>query len=63
MNVPDVDNFRDLGGRLGLEGRRIAQNKIYRSSGLNNNSSDGKIPGPARFTEEGRRIMLEALGL
>ena len=63
MNVPDVDNFRDLGGRLGLEGRRIAQNKIYRSSGLNNNSSDGKIPGPARFTEEGRRIMLEELGL
>ena len=62
LNVPDVDNFRDLGGRRGLEGRLIPQGLIFRCSGFNNNSSDGgKTPGPPRFTEEGLRIIREEL--
>jgi len=64
MYVPNVDNFRDLGGKKGLEGRISAQGMIYRSTGLNNNSTDGgKTPGGVRFTTEGKRIMLEDLKL
>ncbi|MBR6470675.1 MAG: tyrosine-protein phosphatase [Victivallales bacterium] len=62
LNVPNVDNFRDLGGRRGLEGRLIPQGLIFRCSGFNNNSSDGgKTPGSPRFTEEGLRIIREEL--
>ena len=62
LNVPNVDNFRDLGGRRGLEGRLIPQGLIFRCSGFNNNSSDGgKTPGVPRFTEEGLRIIREEL--
>ena len=62
LNVPAVDNFRDLGGRRGLEGRMIPQGLIFRCSGFNNNSSDGgKTPGAPRFTEEGLRIIREEL--
>jgi protein-tyrosine phosphatase len=62
LNVPKVDNFRDLGGRRGLEGRLIPQGLIFRCSGFNNNSSDGgKTPGAPRFTEEGLRIIREEL--
>lgn len=62
LNVPNVDNFRDLGGRRGLEGRLIPQGLLFRCSGFNNNSSDGgKTPGSPRFTEEGLRIIREEL--
>jgi protein-tyrosine phosphatase len=63
MNVPNVDNFRDLGGRIGLEGRRIAQNLAFRSTGLNSNSTDGRHSGPPRFNDEGRQILLKDLGI
>lgn len=33
-----VPNFRDLGGRRTLSGRRIRQGMVYRSAGLNNNA-------------------------
>ena len=59
LYVPHMGNVRDLGGRIGLEGRVVPQNKIFRSTGLNNNSSDGKVPGAPRFNDEGRRIMME----
>ena len=62
LNVPNVDNFRDLGGRRGLEGRLIPQGLLFRCSGFNNNSSDGgKTPGVPRFTEEGLRIIRDEL--
>lgn len=40
LAIPYVGNVRDLGGRVGLNGRRIRQGLIYRSSGLNQNSPD-----------------------
>ena len=36
----DVPNVRDLGGRVGLGGRRVRQGLVFRSAGLNNNASD-----------------------
>ena len=36
----DVPNVRDLGGRVGLGGRRVRQGLVYRSAGLNSNASD-----------------------
>ena len=35
---PGVSNARDIGGRIGLDGRRVKQGLIYRSGGLNNNA-------------------------
>lgn len=35
---PGVSNARDMGGRIGLNGRRVKQGLIYRSGGLNNNA-------------------------
>ena len=45
LYVPNVDNVRDIGGFVGLEGRIAPQGLIYRSSGLNKNSSDALRPG------------------
>ena len=64
LYVPNVDNVRDIGGFQGLEGRTVPQGLIYRSSGLNNNSSDGgKTPGSPRANAEGVRRMREELKL
>lgn len=35
-----VPNVRDLGGRVGRDGRRVRQGLVYRSAGLNANASD-----------------------
>ena len=35
---PGVSNVRDIGGRIGLDGRRVKQGLIFRSGGLNNNA-------------------------
>ena len=62
LNVPNVDNVRDLGGWTGLEGRKIPMGLIYRSSGLNSNSSDGgKTPGKPRFNDEGRDVLMNVM--
>lgn len=38
MDVPNIGNMRDLGGRVGLDGRRVKQGRIYRSAGWNSNA-------------------------
>ena len=35
-----VPNVRDLGGRIGRDGRRVRQGLVFRSAGLNDNASD-----------------------
>lgn len=42
IDLPNVTNTRDIGGRPGLGGRMIRQGMIYRSSGLNEDSPDFK---------------------
>ena len=65
--VPNVGNIRDLGGRIGLGGRRVKQGLVFRSAGLNSNAStyfscsetlkmynDGVLE--QKFGEEGRKM-------
>lgn len=44
-----VSNIRDLGGRKGLDGKRVRQGLVYRGQGLNDNSIDGVIKGKNRL--------------
>ena len=67
MYVPNVANIRDLGGRIGLGGRRVRQGRVFRSAGLNSNADvffsceetlkmyeDGVLE--KKFGEKGRKI-------
>ena len=38
VRLEGVPNLRDLGGRVGLGGKRVRQGLVYRSSGLNHNA-------------------------
>ena len=38
LDWPGVKNVRDIGGRIGLDGRRVKQGLVFRSGGLNNNA-------------------------
>lgn len=40
VRYPGVPNVRDLGGRIGLGGKRVKQGLVFRSAGLNNNAKD-----------------------
>ena len=40
IRVDGVNNVRDLGGRIGLGGRKIRQGLVFRSAGLNDNPTD-----------------------
>ena len=46
VRFPGVPNVRDLGGRIGLGGKRVKQGLIFRSAGLNNNA------GSTYYTKE-----------
>jgi protein-tyrosine phosphatase len=39
VRLDGVPNMRDIGGRIGLGGKRVKQGMIYRSAGLNNNAN------------------------
>lgn len=56
-------NFRDFGGRIGLDGRRVRQGLAYRGQGLNENSITGEVPGPNRLTVEDVRYLTQTLGI
>ncbi|GEM_PF-351212 len=60
--LPDCWNVRDLGGRPGIGGRKTPYGLIYRSGGLNFNSSDGgKTPGKNTVTDASIKEALEVL--
>ena len=56
-------NFRDLGGRIGMGGRRIRQGMVYRSRGLNDNSFDGIRKGRNRLSVEDVEYLTKTLGI
>ena len=64
MYVPNVRNVRDLGGRIGIGGRRVRQGLVYRSAGLNTNAiqKEPRKKGVTCFTSEGLRIATVYLG-
>ena len=39
LRFPGVPNVRDIGGWIGLGGKRVRQGLVFRSSGLNNNAA------------------------
>ena len=39
LRFPGVPNVRDIGGWIGLGGRRVRQGMVFRSAGLNNNAA------------------------
>ena len=59
----NVGNFRDLGGRIGRDGRRVRQGMVYRSQGLNNNSVDGIIKGKNRMMVSDVEYLTGTLGI
>ena len=68
MHLSRVHNMRDLGGRVGLDGRRVRQGILYRSAGLNANArkskSQGKmVPGKVTLTDASRAYAKHVLGI
>ena len=53
MRVENVPNFRDFGGRIGLDERRIRQGMLYRSAGLNDNATPVNEFSQEKLSSEG----------
>ena len=58
-----VGNFRDFGGRIGSDGRRVRQGLVYRGQGLNDNSVTGETQGRNRLTVEDVKYLTGTLGI
>jgi len=68
IHLSRVRNMRDLGGRVGLGGRRVRQGRVYRSAGLNTNarkskSKGGMVPGKETLTDASRAYAKGRLGI
>ena len=72
VHLHGVPNMRDIGGRRGLDGRRVRQGRVYRSAGLNDNSKKAglwgrlwgrRTPGKERMNDATRRYAKEVLGI
>lgn len=65
IRVDGVPSFRDLGGRVGLDGRRVRQGLLFRSTGFNENTVYPKegVPklGRDRITDAGRLVVTNVL--
>ena len=68
IHLSHIHNMRDLGGRVGLGGRRVRQGRVYRSAGLNDNARKSKskgemVPGKERLTDASRAYAKGTLGI
>ena len=68
IHLSRVRNMRDLGGRVGLNGRRVRQGRVYRSAGLNANATKSKtgdemVPGKTTLTKSSSAYAKRALGI
>ena len=57
VRIEGVPNMRDLGGRVGLGGKRVKQGLIYRSAGLNNNANSYYKPEEILKLYEERKLV------
>lgn len=49
IDLPRIYNMRDIGGKVGLDGRRVRQGLLYRSAGFNDNATaEGEEPSAWR---------------
>ena len=62
IRYPGVPNVRDLGGRIGLGGRRVRQGLVFRSAGLNDNAHKGVI-GKSRVEGENGEYIRTRFGI
>lgn len=60
MYVDGITNMRDIGGWEREDGSRVKQGMIYRCGRLNESSATSLV---VEITEEGKRVMLEELGI
>ena len=58
IRIPGVPNVRDLGGRIGLGGKRVKQGRVFRSAGLNDNAGDDYLT-EAELKASGRMPALD----
>lgn len=58
-----LGNIRDLGGRIGLSGRRVRQGMIFRGCALNGKSVTRDMPGRNLLTMEDAAFLTGVLGM
>ena len=63
VRFPDMGNIRDLGGWVGLGGRRVKQGMIFRSAGMNANASPDKAPGESWVAGEKGEYIRRRFGI
>ena len=64
LNISGVQNCRDLGGRVGLNGRRVRQGRVFRTAQFNRSTAPNRPPpGPALISSEGVGMMVGRLGI
>ena len=63
LDGAELFNIRDLGGRVGLGGRRVRQGMVYRGCTLNADSWTGDIPGKNRLTPDDIAYLTDVLGV
>lgn len=62
VRFPGVPNVRDLGGRIGLGGKRVRQGLVFRSAGLNGNAKNG-VAGTSRVAGENGAYVMRRFGI
>ena len=64
IKIHGVPNARDLGGRIGMDGRRIRQGLLFRTAGLNDNAPIDyySLAEITAFHKEGKLAKMGAVG-
>ena len=63
LKIDGIGNVRDLGGRIGMNGKRIKQNMIIRSVAFNRPSEDGTTIGKETIKPDGKKFLLNSIGI
>lgn len=63
MYTSHIVNWRDLGGRTGLNGKQLRQGLVYRCGQFNETSSDPEKPGAVKLNAASIKYMTQQLGI